>query len=109
MKLTKSRLKQIIKEELTKIVRRRGVEEAGWYDRDEKWFEKGVMGRKIATVRWYPDENKWKWDITIYRAAGPEDYYEEPAAPVERQIRKKEPNNSHTPHTTKPLDFLTLI
>ena len=85
MKLTKSKLKQIIKEELTKIVEEEDWA-AGWYKRDEDWFEKGVMGRKIATVRWYPDENKWKWDI-----------------------RKKEPNNSHTPHTTKPLDFLTLI
>jgi hypothetical protein len=94
MKLTKSKLKQIIKEELTKIVEEEDWA-AGWYERDEDWFEKGVMGRKIATVRWYPDENKWKWDITIYRAAGPEDYYEEPAAGGEADTEERAKQLAH--------------
>ena len=97
MKLTKSKLKQIIKEELTKIVREEGEEEwkKGWYKRDEDWFEKGVMGRNIATVRWYPDENKWKWDITTYHAAGPEDYYEEPAAGGEADTEERAKQLAH--------------
>ena len=79
MKLTKSKLKQIIKEELTRIVREEGEEEwkKGWFKKDEKWLEKGILGRQITTVRWYPDKNEWEWDVTKYRAAGPEDYYED--------------------------------
>ena len=78
MKLTKSKLKQIIKEELTRIVEEEQWKK-GWFkrDRDEKWFEKGTLGRQITTVRWYPDKNEWEWDVTKYRAAGPEDYYED--------------------------------
>tara|TARA_R110002072_G_scaffold219309_1_gene376916 strand:- start:22 stop:333 length:312 start_codon:yes stop_codon:yes gene_type:complete len=102
MKLTKSKLKQIIKEELTKIVREEGEEEwkKGWYKRDEDWFEKGVMGRKIATARWYPDENKWKWDITIYRAAGPEDYDEDIVAAGEADTEERAKQLAHAAYKT---------
>ena len=99
MKLTKSKLKQIIKEELTKIVEEEDWA-AGWHERDEDWFEKGVMGRKIATARWYPDENKWKWDITTYHAAGPEDYYEEPAAGGEADTEERAKQLAHAAYKT---------